>query len=480
MKSIDQKFKTFGRLPTQAAVLPAMGLACSLCAVVIGCSSGSSSKVTPPAQEPSQLYFAPNMGSGSLATYSIDHTANTFNRTTYSVEGAFVTDSGSIAALPSGTVSLGTTFLSGIGGSVDLSNPLTGSYAIEIPGEVSLLELDTPAEVTTDGFTIPAANVFTPGVATQDCPSLPKVQTFQFVTIPRQLTPANTNTIVQNAWNPILETAYGSVQISTEGSTVNFGSVSQSTFPLTPGGTSTAPSFPGPSTASAACSTTYFGQTISYPAADTVSNSGTSASATIAISPSGFLLEDSGTSTGGQSSGLSYENLLGAGFGAIGLPVPSSDPTTSLIGSQFQGFLYSPGTSSAFSLISSFGIPSSQAACANLVAEITAAKLSPSSNTIYGGEFTGNNPSANPNPNCDIAIDLGMPQGSTSNGLYTNATVYVGTAYPENGLGSLYSFPAVAVAGEIRGQYAVFLLGVDKAGTPQRAWGIYLLQSNKP
>jgi hypothetical protein len=103
--------------------------------------------------------------------------------------------------------------------------------------------------------------------------------------------------------------------------------------------------------------------------------------------------------------------------------------------------------------------------------------VSPSANTIYGGEFAGNDPSSKANANCDIAIDFGTPKGSGNNGLYTEVTVYVGTAFPENGLGSLYSFPAVAVAGQIKGMNAVFLLGVDTAGTPQRAWGIYLLQS---
>lgn len=37
-----------------------------------------------------------------------------------------------------------------------------------------------------------------------------------------------------------------------------------------------------------------------------------------------------------------------------------------------------------------------------------------------------------------------------------------------------YSFPAVAIAGQLDGKYAIFLIGVDSS----QPWGIYLLQSN--
>ena len=181
-----------------------------------------------------------------------------------------------------------------------------------------------------------------------------------------------------------------------------------------------------------------------------------------------------------QTTGLQYENILGAGYGAIGLPQPSSDLTSALAGAQYPGFLYSPGRASgAFSLISSFGgYSNQQTSCATFLGQLKAANLQPSPNTVYGGEFAGNDPSSNPMGNCDLAIDPGTQQNANGNGLYTNANVYVGAAFPENGAGAVYSFPAVAIAGQLQGKNAIFLIGADTAGSPQRAWGIYLLQSN--
>jgi hypothetical protein len=105
------------------------------------------------------------------------------------------------------------------------------------------------------------------------------------------------------------------------------------------------------------------------------------------------------------------------------------------------------------------------------------------STMIYGGDFTNNNPSlastqtAGGFGKCDVAIDLGT-EDPNNNGLYPNAKVYVGTAFQGNGLGAKYNFPVVAIAGQLNGKYAIFLLGADTKGSPNQAWGIYLLQSN--
>jgi hypothetical protein len=56
--------------------------------------------------------------------------------------------------------------------------------------------------------------------------------------------------------------------------------------------------------------------------------------------------------------------------------------------------------------------------------------------------------------------------------------VYVGSGFGTNTTGKTYSFPAVAIAGQLNGKYAIFLIGVDSTGSPHQAWGIYLLQSN--
>jgi hypothetical protein len=86
--------------------------------------------------------------------------------------------------------------------------------------------------------------------------------------------------------------------------------------------------------------------------------------------------------------------------------------------------------------------------------------------------------------NCDFAIDLGA-QDSSTNGLFPSATVYVGAGFcPSNGSAACppvaqpYHFSAVAIAGQLNGKYAIFLIGEDTTGSPNQAWGIYLLQSN--
>jgi hypothetical protein len=345
--------------------------------------------------------------------------------------------------------------------------------AVELSGQAALVELNIPPETTNQGSVIPGVNYFTPAVPTESCPNLANAESFQFVTIPKTLAPASSLNITANAWNPKLETAYGTVKIATNGNSVNFSSVSQFTLSAQGSG---APIVPAAVTATASCSPTYFGQVISIPGNSTVNSDGSiTPTATIGIGPSGFLVEDAGMGNDPATS-LPYANILGAGYGAIGLPQPSSDLTSSLTSAQYQGFVYAPGAS-GFNVIGSFGGSSSaQASCTTLLGQLAAAHLQPSSNSVYGGEFAGNAPSSHATGNCDIAIDLGTQQGG--NGLYSQATVYVGTAFPENGLGGTYSFPAVAIGGQLQGKNVIFLIGADRAGSPSRSWGIYLLQSN--
>jgi hypothetical protein len=311
---------------------------------------------------------------------------------------------------------------------------------------------------------------------------LTTAETFQFVTIPKRL--STQTTLVGNGWNPQLETAYGSVSIATTGATVQFSNISQHTLPAASGGAGGPPINPASTSATAVCSPTFFGQTISVPTSTTVINPGQGGqsvppSATIGIGPSGFLAEDSGSPQGPAIASIPpYENVLGAGYGAIGLIEPASPISTStLVSAQYQGILYGAASGSSstvgspgFRLIGSFGYSNLQTSCPTLPA--------PSTSTIlYGGEFANNDPFSNSFGNCDLAIDLGS-QSAGNNGLYAAATVYLSTSFPNNTQGAPYSFPAVAVAGQINGKNAIFLIGVDTVGTPSQPWGIYLLQSN--
>ncbi len=211
----------------------------------------------------------------------------------------------------------------------------------------------------------------------------------------------------------------------------------------------------------------------------TVGQGFSAAQAVAGIGPTGLLVENNGV-----SSIAVYQNALGAGTGAVGLPKPSTPvDTAALLSGQYLGFVYGaglfhqnpteppPGWSSH---LASFGFPANlQSSCSSFALE-----TGPLVNGIYGGDFPQNNGQDNPSAsstgygNCDLAIDLGT-QDPATNGLYLNAKVWMGEAYAANTSQTTYSFPAVAIAGQLQGQNAIFILGVDST----EPWEIYLLQS---
>jgi hypothetical protein len=450
--------------------LPRLLLSLLIGATLTGCGgmTSSSSNSSEP-ENPARLYLAG--GVGNLETYMIDNSTNDFVITSYNASGETIQASGSISQLSNGIVDLHITYLPG---QTISGPPLTGGWAVEIPGEAALSAMETTGSAGTN-------TSFAPLVPTQSCPSLDSTEKFQFVTIPKVLNAKST--LTPGGWNPQLETAFGSVSIATSGSTVQFSNISQYTLPAANGGKAGSPINPSSASVAAVCSSTFYGQTISVPGSVTVVNPGTGTqsvppSATIGIGPSGFLLEDSGSPSGPSGPTIPpYENVLGAGYGAIGMLQPSNPIAASTLASaHYQGILYgsASGASSVtgspgFRLIGSFGYSNLRASCPALPA--------PQKSTIlYGGEFADNDPSSHSSGNCDLAIDLGS--AGSSNGLFPGATVYVTAAFPGNGIAKAYSFPAVAIAGQISGKYAIFLIATDMTGAPQQAWGIYLLQSN--
>jgi len=353
---------------------------------------------------------------------------------------------------------------------VTYSPPEQGSYAVELTGQVGGLEQLVGQPMT-------------PLVAATACPTQTKAQTYLFVTIPGALAPPITIPRPPDTWDPTSETAYGSVDVASSGQTVTFQNIQQFTLP-SEGGTGT-PSTPAPSSATGACGSTFFGDTIAVPGQLTITNPGngqsTSGQAVLGLGASGGLLvEDNGVGTiqapAGQPLNVPYVNVLGAGTGAVGLPQPSSaiDAGTA-VGAQYLGFIYAagiyPGNGSSptgwSSHVASFGFANLPSSCA-LVAP-------PTATLIYGGDFPGDDPSSSPDGygNCDFAIDLGT-QSSSKNGLFPNATVWVGAGYAGNTAGVTYSFPAVVIAGQIGAKYALFVLGADSS----QPWAIDLMQSN--
>jgi len=422
-----------------------------------------------------QTYMASVVGETNgvtsvLQAYSFDNRADTFQQATNQLQHgnpSQINNSGEFKPLARGLLELETTysFPFGTAGTGTTYNPpQTGSWAVELPDNTGGLVQLQSQPVTPLGAGV--------------CPGSTQAHTYQFLTVsnPLLVPAAGTPQPMLQTWNPALETAYGSVDISGGGS-VTLANTQQSTFPS--GGSSSAPSMAVAASATGLCSASIYGNTITVPGQLTVSNPGSGetvpASATIGVSASGLLVESNGA-----NADTPYQNALGAGTGAVGLLKPSAALNTgTLAAAQYNGFIYGSGNASSpfnfSSTVASFGFASTPASCASVAAA--------TSTLIYGGDFPNNDPSAAAVQsaggfgNCDYAIDLGQ-QDASNNGYYPAATIYVGASFSGNTTGTAYSFPAIAIAGQLAGKNAIFVLGVDTAGSPNQAVGIYLLQSN--
>jgi hypothetical protein len=431
-----------------------------------GCGTSTTDK-TAASTASSPTYFAPYIQGVSDAespqTFTIDDAAGSFSQIIYQPQneaGLQVLNSGTLTVgqrgLRSLTITVNYAYSNETGAYEPNTTPEVGSFAVELAGQAGgLVQLVAqPAE---------------PVVAATQCPGS-STQTYQFITIPTAASPTF-----------LTETAYGSVDISSSGSDVTFKNIHQHTLPSA-GGTG-APAQPSASTVSdGVCGPTFFGDITTVPGKLVVTDPGLGselpAQAEIGIGSSGLLVENNGypSAMANTLPAIGYENVLGAGTGAVGLPEPSSAlDTGSIVGAQYLGFIYAAGVGSPYlpwsSHLASFGFSSMPSSCASVPAS-----TSPSA-VIYGGDFPQSNgqdnPSASPDGfgNCDFAIDLGSQD---SNGLYSNAIVWVYPGYAGNTTGKRYSFPAVAIAGQLNGKYAVFLIGYDST----QPWAVYLLQSN--
>ncbi len=459
---------------------------------VIGCGGSSESTNPAPAPTPSatpgpQAYLAPSVAGAAVGinSFTIDDVADTFSQSTFLLnppiqQGPQVINAGVVAVAERGLRNLGITanYVANSGSNgvppgyypVIYSPPEPGSYAVELAGQAGGLEQLVGQPMA-------------PLVAATQCPTQTKAQTYLFVTIPAALAPPKTIPRPADTWDPTSETAYGSVDVTSNGQTVTLQNIQQ--FTLSSEGGTGAPSMTAPSSATGACGSTFFGNTITVPGQLTVTNPGngqsTSGQAILGLgASSGLLVEDNGVGTiqasPGEPLNVPYVNVLGAGTGAVGLPQPSSaiDADTA-VGAQYLGFIYAagiyPGNSSSptgwSSHLASFGFSSVPPSCASIAA--------PTSTLIYGGDFASDDPSSSADGygNCDFAIDLGN-QSSSKNGLFPNVTVWVGAGYAGNTTGVTYSFPAIAISGQIGAKYVLFILGVDSS----QPWAIDLLQSN--
>ena len=456
--------------------------------------SGNSRPVTNPSSGSPQIYFAGAV-SGSyagssisdseyLSTYTVDDAKKTFAQSIYTFgsgdqKGPQLDYSGTSAALSRGLQEFNISYSNSSYGSAVNSGagqtynpPLGGNWFFELPDQGG-------------GIVNLKGMPFVPLVAARGCSPGTKAVTYQFVSIPTYIGPdeAGFSGGIQN-WTPETDIGYGLAQVSAKGTTVNFDKIQQ----FTAGGTKISnyrdlDGNPAAITStSGACSSTFNGNTISVPGQVIITNPGVgetiSSPAVVGIGPSGLLLENNGQTSNlvSNASLAGYQHFLGSGTGAIGMLQPSSQVDVSaLLGTQFLGVIYGGGSSTGTwtSVLASFGFPSSPAGCPS------GAFTSP----LLGGDYPGNDPGQSAPGgqvgygNCNVVIDLGK-QDSSNNGLFPNAKVYLGSNFAGADANSAHSFSAAAVAGQLDGKYAVFVIGVDSAGTPQQAWGIYLFQSN--
>jgi hypothetical protein len=457
-----------------------------LAMLLSGCGSQTPKTTTSSTQPIPQIYMSPllfgnNLPSPgySVSAYTFDDTAETFSDSTYyfgAVEGGLQEGirtyySGITNSIARGLLSLGLGYSWSPSSPTLYNPPQTGSWGFELPSQAGGL-------IDINGQSL------APLVPATSCPNFTTPQTYWFLTLPA---PFPSSPPQPFTWDPTQETVFGSVDVGGSGSSVTFSNIQQFALPSFPTVTPGPPATTVTSPQSGTCSSTYYGNTTAVPANLSVTNPGPNSAAPpvalVGIGPTGLLVE-SNAANGEASAPPYFQDLLGAGTGAIGLPKPSSAVSTStLVGAQYLGFFYGTGSYGGNSfngmgpstLVASFGFAASPVGC-NTVAAQTATM-------IYGGDFAGNNPGspgAQANggfPQCDMAIDLGV-EDPNNNGLYPAATVYVGAFYEGNQTAANYSFPAVAIAGQLGDKYAIFLTGIDITGIPNQAWGIYLLQSN--
>jgi hypothetical protein len=468
-----------------------------LTSMLLGCGQTAKPVVSPAAGQVDTYFGGPFQVTGSPVSEpsaaAFDHSANQIVVSSTIINAS----SGTSVPVPVDTIkgsftSAGTGFMAvteyytttSTGIPSPQNPPITGAWAVEIPGAgalanfLSVYVAATPPTISA-GPTALAQNTA--------CPDFLAPSLFLYVTIPYA--------------SMITDYAdYGVAGISTQGSAVTF---------------ATEPFFVGAipqktSTVTGGCSQTVFGALTSYPL-NTYGNSGPPPEL-ISIGSSGLLVSSFTPVAGGGV------GAFGGGTGVIGVAMPSSAvDVSSVVSVAYNGFIFSPNNpikqSSGYDitvLASAFGNHNATSqACSVLQASLAAnngqggmVPVLPSANSIYGGAFltvtsegSVNDPTgANGSENCDVAIDLGT-QDPNNNGLFPNATIFIGSNFPPFSASNPWtcssgvcavSFPAAAIVGQVQGQYVVFVTASalstppaqlpNGSGSQVQPVGIYLFQ----
>lgn len=365
--------------------------------------------------------------------------------------------------------------------------PLTGAWAVEIPGAGALANFLH----VNQGSTLAVSAAPAAMAENTACPNFPQGVWYLYVAVP------NANLTNDSA-------DYGGVNISSQGSAITF-----RTQPYLIG----APRPTGFNT-TGSCSDTNLGALTAFP----LNSFGTTSNLElISIGKTGLLVSSFNSINPGQPTSV---GAFGGGTGVIGVVAPLPLDVGAIVGAQYNGIFYAPRNTVPASyditvLASAFGDHNANSqACSGLRASLAAnngkgagtVSALPSANSLYGGEFLKisgsaavNDPTgANGSEDCDVVIDLGQ-QDSVTGGLFPNATLFIGSNFPPYSasgpwtcLGSpcAVSFPAAAVVGQVQGRYVIFVSASaattppaqlpDNLGHPRpQPIGIYLFQKSQ-
>lgn len=316
-------------------------------------------------------------------------------------------------------------------------------FALTVPSEAALLRPGSSS--------IPP--VITAGMTS--CPVIENSETFLFVALPGA------------AWYGSSTAAYGSVQASTDSTGTNWSFSNQTQSLLA--GSGSPPSYPASFTAT--CGQGFNGYSVGVLGTTTWPTF----SPEIAVSPNGFFTETAtGAETSNANGGTNYAQQP-----FVGVVAPSSAlSTTSLAAAQYLGLMYE-------------SFPANGGYSQTLTTQIVSfgTVVAGSGSTLTGGVFPNDDPSQTPAAN--ITVNFGS-QSATQNGLYNGVTVTIpdtssiaGTCANNGGTpgtganGSLTcSFDAVAVAGNPKNNFAIFLIGQDPTRS-NAPFGLYLYQQQQ-
>jgi hypothetical protein len=461
---------------TRKATFRAMLASVCFAALVLAGCGETAKPVTAPSSGQVHSYFGgPFQAVGlSQSTTAFDHAANQISTSTaIGSPGLSAFINGTFTAADTGFLSITENFANGS----PQNPPMTGAWALEIPGAGALANL-----LSINGSTITAGPAFMADSSV--CPSFTEASPFLYVTVPQP---------VSGGFAPPDTADFGGVDITVQGSAVTF-----TAHPWLIGQQQPA------SVSTGGCSNTALGALTAYPL-NSFGNQSTYE--LIGIDAAGLLVSNY------NAVGPITPGAFGGGTGVIGVAEsPQSLDVSAVVGAHYNGFFYAPqyGAPQFTVLASAYGNHTAASqACTALEASLAAnngqgantVQALPSPNSLYGGEFltttgTGvvNDPTgANGSENCDVVIDLG--QENLANGLFPNATVFIGSNFPPYSTTTPWScpgsptcavsFPAAAVVGNVLGRYVIFVAasGVSNPpaqlpGAPTQAQpiGIYLFQ----